>query len=281
MKYSSGKRSHLELVFFSQEATDNWADRNIAIVGKNFRGHKALSNNKTFLTVALSGVPLGSRKENTNQIKTTFDKFGKVVVIKPKLWEGTMICSDKWSVTFDTTDLLDVTSLTSSLPRTTNINGDKVYVTWKSAPSYCTFCKKNGHKRSECRDLQNANGLLPKKTTEPSPDALPVVDKGKGKADPPSDQEDESMPLADTTNNIHQGDQSLQDRPPTPHTHLNSDEVTKEDLPQMDTLPVENDPEGSFTLVENRKKKKQPKPSKETQQPTKSHNTRSKPLSSS
>src|SRR5205085_506337 len=41
----------------------------------------------------------------------------------------------------------------NKLPRSINVLGEKVFVTWKSAPAYCTFCKKTGHKRPHCKDL--------------------------------------------------------------------------------------------------------------------------------
>jgi hypothetical protein len=262
MKYTSGKRTHLELVFFNQEATDTWTNKPITIVGKDFRGMKALSSNKSFLSIALSGIPLGSRKENTEQIKDLFSKFGKVVVIKPKLWEGTSICSDKWAVTFDTSDLQDISTLTNSLPRTISIGQDKVFVTWRMAPAYCTFCKKNGHRRSDCNELLNANTLLDQQPQSPTAPSHTTTHKGKERLTDPEPDTTDLPPVAEAQ------PQAEADTLPPPAT-LSPEQVNP--TPEQEAEPP-------FTLVENKRKKKltthnNPK------YPPKDHGTWSKPTS--
>jgi hypothetical protein len=58
-------------------------------------------------------------------------------------------------------DLLDSSELMNKLPRNININRNKVYVTWKAAPHFCTFCKMSRHKKPACKNFVNAN-LVPR-----------------------------------------------------------------------------------------------------------------------
>ena len=168
IKFTNNKRSHLELAFFSSEAMETWAKKDITLIGKNFTPIKAHNGKKSFFSITLSGVPLCDKTETTNVILRTFEKIGKVASIKPKLWEGTSICSDNWLVTFDVTEQDALAALTGQIPRLVTINGDRVYVTWKEAPKFCTFCRKSGHKRADCNDLKNANksvkDIKPKQT---------------------------------------------------------------------------------------------------------------------
>ena len=46
--------------------------------------------------------------------------------------------------------------ITANIPRLVIIFGDKVFVIWKEAPRFCTFCKKSGYKKPDCKDLHNA-----------------------------------------------------------------------------------------------------------------------------
>jgi hypothetical protein len=155
-KFSNNKRSHIELAFLSKEGCDVWAEKEITIIGKNLTPTRSHNGKKSFLSITLSGVPLCDQMEMSDKIYETFEKYGKIATIKPKLWEGTTLCSDNWLLTFDVTGHKDVSSLTNNLPRLISINGDRVYVTWKEAPRFCTFCRKSGHKRPECLDLKNA-----------------------------------------------------------------------------------------------------------------------------
>ncbi|CAG8696707.1 5585_t:CDS:1, partial [Ambispora gerdemannii] len=157
LKYIHGKRTYLEVAFASEESQLKWEDKILVIAGKNLKAQRAFSNQKTFFSITLSGVPLSQSDEITSTIKETFDKIGKVAVIKPKLWEGTSLCSDKWSVTFDTTSQEDQLTFCTKIPRSIKIKSSNVFVTWKAAPPFCTFCGKSGHKRSDCKDLRNAN----------------------------------------------------------------------------------------------------------------------------
>src|SRR6266487_1753638 len=160
MKYSKGKRTHLELVFCSIEALNSWKDKSLTIIGRNLKGLEPSSVKRSFLSLSLSGMPLGNKQKTAEATKEVFDKYGLVITIKPKLWEGTTIASDKWMVTMDTTDSDDLITFTNKLPRSVNVLDEKVFVTWKSAPAYCTFCKKSGHKRSQCKDLVLADSSV-------------------------------------------------------------------------------------------------------------------------
>src|SRR5947209_13442190 len=110
-------RSHLELVFSSQKALDSWKNKPITVIGRNLIGREPNSAKRSFLSLSLSGMPLGDKQKTSEAVKAVFDKYGKVASIKPKLWEGTTIVSDKWMVTLDTTEVTDLVTFTNGLPR--------------------------------------------------------------------------------------------------------------------------------------------------------------------
>src|SRR5947209_2549820 len=122
-------------------------------------------------------MPLGNKQKTAEAVKEVFDKHGLVTTIKPKLWEGTTIASDKWMVTLDTTNKTDLVAFTNKLPRSINILGEKVFVTWKSAPAYCTFCKKSGHKRLHCKNLALADSSITTQPDLPDPSQIPQFDE--------------------------------------------------------------------------------------------------------
>jgi hypothetical protein len=64
MKYTSGKRLHLELVFITQEAVNSWEDKPLTIGRQTVIEHKALSSKRSFFSVALSRISLRQRQEN-------------------------------------------------------------------------------------------------------------------------------------------------------------------------------------------------------------------------
>jgi hypothetical protein len=275
MKYTKAKRSHLELVFVSEEAVDNWVGQPITIAGRNFKGFRPSNSSRTFLSVSLSGTPIGDRLEVSADIQSTFSKYGKITSIRPKLWEGTSLCSDKWSISFETTSLADPAELTSKLPRTVKIGEHKIFVTWRAAPPYCNFCRKTGHKKSDCLDLKRAT--LNEESSLQATSATvtqPILSESSTQNQTTrlaSDIED-SSPMTDSstqavTATSQPSSSSNQEPPPEPSEQQDSS----------------NSP--PFTLVENsRKKKKEEKKklmSSNPSQQTKVHNTRSRVSSSS
>src|SRR6266487_3182494 len=95
MKYSKGKRTHLELVFCSIETLNSWRDKPLTIIGRNLKGLEPSSVKRSFLLLSLSGMPLGNKQRTAEAMKEVFDKYSLVTIIKPKLWEGMTITSDK------------------------------------------------------------------------------------------------------------------------------------------------------------------------------------------
>jgi hypothetical protein len=232
MKYSKGKRTHLELVFCSKEALDSWKNKQLTVIGRNLKGLEPSSAKRTFLSLSLSGMPLGNKQKTADVVKEVFDKHGLVTTIKPKLWEGTTIASDKWMVTLDTTEEDDLTAFTNKLPRTVNISGEKVFVTWKSAPAYCTFCKKTGHKRPLCKDLALADSSI---STQTNP--LSQLQNLQ------SEDEDEMATVEQLKDNSPQTLQ-LQERVEDSHERLQEQE-------QKDSPELENNPDSSLDTLQN------------------------------
>jgi len=129
MKFTNNKRFHLELAFFSKEALEVWATKPIILLGKNIMPIVAHSGRKSFFSISLSGVSLCDKQEVMNKLLDIFGKLEKISTIKPKLWEGTSICSDNWLLTYDTTDMKDLSTITANIPRLVTIFGDRVFVT--------------------------------------------------------------------------------------------------------------------------------------------------------
>lgn len=183
-RYSAGKRSHVEVVFFREENLETWTSKSIKIINKEILGIKALKEDRQYLTVTISGIPLLDAEDITSQLKDAFGELGKIAVIKPKVWEGTNLVSKTWTVTFDCTDLENRDELTSKLPRMLEIQREKAYVTWKAAPKFCLFCKQPGHFKAACQDLKEArSSLLKMKNLTPSSTAKSQEPKGKDPAE--------------------------------------------------------------------------------------------------
>ena len=202
LKYAKGKRSYLEIAFESEALQTKWESQTLVIAGRKLKAQRALSDKKSYLSLSLSGVPLSKKTEITDAIKSTFDKLAKVAVIKPKLWEGTSMTSDKWAVTLDTTDVDDIVKFTSTLPRTIKIKTSKVFVTWKSAPAFCTFCKKNGHKRGSCAELTNANAMADNLRLNSSADSQTPPKKNHTKNSIQPNRSWNKLPSAEKAGNI-------------------------------------------------------------------------------
>src|SRR6266487_1612050 len=83
MKYSKGKRTHLELVFCSIEALNSWKDKPLTIIGRNLKGLEPSSVKRSFLSLLLSGMPLGNKQKTAEATKKVFDKYGRFTIIKP------------------------------------------------------------------------------------------------------------------------------------------------------------------------------------------------------
>src|SRR5438132_8923762 len=208
VKYTNNKRFHLELAFFTKEATDTWEKKPITLIRKDLLPIRAFNGNKSFFSISLSGVPLCDTQEVTSQLQKIFGKVGKIATIKPKLWEGTSFTFDNWLITFDTTEIKDISMLSANIPRLVSISGDRVYVTWREAPKFCTFCRKSGHKRPDCNDLKNV------KKNSREFDSRPKSSHQKATAAPQADATLESATLenslSDTAPTILQQPLSIQ-----------------------------------------------------------------------
>ena len=136
LKYANGKRTHLEAALVSEEAVQTWINKKLTILGMDLQAVRATNSKRSFLSIFLSGVTLGERGEISKKIKELFEGVGEIAAIKPKVWEGTNCCSENWSVTFDTTDLDNEEDFKKAIPRVLDMDGDKVYVTWKAAPQF-------------------------------------------------------------------------------------------------------------------------------------------------
>ena len=175
MRYTQGNRSHLEITFKTESAAKKWSTQPITIGNREIVGHYATREKKTFFHINLSNVSLDDEEPITAELLSIFSSYGSIAAIKPKLWEGTDILSDYWSISFDTSDYADDTHITNTIPRIINIWGNKVMVSWKATPSYCTFCSKQGHRRAACKEFIEAKENtenLKKKTCESTPPTI-------------------------------------------------------------------------------------------------------------
>jgi hypothetical protein len=151
-----GTRTHLELVFASQEKLKQYATKGVEIFNKTYFGYIPTDSRKSFLTVKIRNVPLGNKETISDEIKKAFGNIGKVVSIKPLLIEGTPYLTDQWIVTFETTEDPD---LEEKIPRFYIFMDNKITTEWRSAPKLCYFCDGEGHIKKECHQYKEALSL--------------------------------------------------------------------------------------------------------------------------
>src|SRR6185436_17583433 len=134
----------------------HYATNGIKIFKETYYGYIPTDAHKSFLPIKVRNVPLDSKEHISNQVKETFQDFGKIASIKPLLIEGTPYLTDQWIVIFDSTDDLE---LEKRIPRFIYIEDNRVTTEWKEAPKVCYFCDQTGHIKKNCSQFQEAKKL--------------------------------------------------------------------------------------------------------------------------
>jgi hypothetical protein len=150
---SKGSRTHLEIIFKSEDKLKEYATKGVEIFNRTYYGFIPTDNRRSFLPVKIRNVPLNDKNLISEAIKDAFDGVGKIASIKPLLIEGTPYLTDQWIIIFDTTNDSD---LENRIPRFYILQENKITTEWKSAPKVCFFCDKEGHIKRECDQYKEA-----------------------------------------------------------------------------------------------------------------------------
>src|SRR5690242_16195555 len=124
---NKGARTHLELVFSSNEKLKRYASEGIQIFNRIYFGYIPSDARRSFLPIKIRNVPLGDKNLISEEIKKAFDNIGKIASIKPLLIEGTPYLTDQWIITFETTD---DTELEERIPRFYILMDNKITTEW-------------------------------------------------------------------------------------------------------------------------------------------------------
>ncbi|KAI8138719.1 hypothetical protein BJV82DRAFT_582709 [Fennellomyces sp. T-0311] len=124
----------------------------------NFRATLALGLESDLVKVNFKELPFVSQEALTAGLRTEMSHYGRVCQIRLYLEPETKIFEGEATV------ILDVTQPPNTLDHEQYLklqryihfeNWDQTFpVSWKGCPPLCSFCKQEGHKRSECPKLK-------------------------------------------------------------------------------------------------------------------------------
>jgi Zinc knuckle len=151
--YTRGKRTHLELVFSSEDKQQHYAKEGISLFRRSLLGYIPTNLRRTHLAIKVRNVPIGDKDFISNKLKEAFGDFGHIKSIKPLVYEDTPVCTDQWIILYETTEDPE---LEQKIPRHTSVWGQKVTTEWRAAPKLCFYCDQAGHLKRDCPQYKEA-----------------------------------------------------------------------------------------------------------------------------